>query len=166
MSTSEYPAHRASLGISPWALGSPKLPHQEVICFLRPASDPDRALLPLGTISLCLQILVDFPDSSDFPRGPCITKVPQSDLWKITGKSLPPPPSMEVHARSYRRRSDEVARLCGIHCWWQSSPEHTILEEASELIWISLHKEGIQNLECDLEQNSSLLLDWASTLPN
>ena len=144
----EYPVHHTSLGIPPWALSSPKFPHQEVICFLRPASDLDGAVLPPGTISFCFQMLVDLPDLSDSPRHPYITKVPQFDLWEITGKPLLLLPSMGVHAGSWRRCSDETASLCGICRWWQPSPEQKILEEALELTWISpFHTE---DLECDL----------------
>ena len=140
VSPGEYPVCHTSLGIPPWALSSPKFPHQEVICFLSPVSDTDGAVLPPGTISFCFQMLVDLPDLSASPRHPYITKVPQFDLWEMAGKSLLLP-SMEVHTGSWRRCSDETARLCGICCWWQPSPEQIILQEALELTWISpLHR--------------------------
>lgn len=116
-----------------------EIPLSEVICFLRPASDPDGAVIPPGTTSLCFQRLVDFLDLSDSPRGPYITKALWSQVPKIAGKFLPPPTSMGVYPRTCRRCSNELARLCGIHCWLQPSPEQIILEEASELTWISAH---------------------------
>lgn len=113
------------------------------------------------------------PNISGFPRlvwfskGPLYNRSttvwPPKNYWKVS-------PSSSKHGSSCKITQKTLwwstYRLCGIHCCWQPSPEHIILEEASELIWISLHKEGIQNLECDLEQNSSFLLGRASTLQN